>query len=184
MLSDSQIGHATRWQGLHISAFNPEQLQPSSYDIRLHPQLLVLKAGDEPLDPRQDTTDQWTEVYIDQREGFLLRQGDFALGSTLERFEMGPQLTGQLEGKSSLGRLGLSVHSTAGYLDPGFTGQVTLELSCVHPRGVILYPGMRIGQVAFDTCVDVKQLYEGKYQHQVGPTSSRYHENWTGERWL
>lgn len=182
MLSDSLIRHAMRWRGLEISPFLEEQLQPASYDVTLHPQLLVLREGD-PLDPRADSTGEWSEVVMrDSSYGFILRAGQLVLGSTIERFTLGEGLLGQLEGKSSLGRLGLQVHSTAGYLDPGFSGQVTLELSCTHSRGVILYPYMPIGQVAFDDVLAVKRPYQGKYQGQQGPVPSRYHENWDEQR--
>ena len=102
----------------------------------------------------------------------------------METIAVGTQLMGQLEGKSSLGRLGVVVHSTAGYLDPGFNGQVTLELSCAHSRGIVLYPGMPIAQIAFDECPAVDKPYCGKYVGQSGPTPSRYHENWSGKAWL
>lgn len=181
MLSDRQIEHALRWRGLQISDFRTEQLQPASYDVRLGDELLVLLPG-EPLDTRTDTTDQWKRVSIG-RGGVVLEYGMFALGTTMERLAMGEHLTGMVEGKSSLGRLGLLVHITAGYLDPGFAGQVTLELACIHPRGVRLYAGMPIGQVGFDDCLDVDRPYHGKYCEQSGPTASRYHENWTGKDW-
>ena len=170
-----------RWRGLRVSGFSPAQLQPASYDVRLGEELLVLRPGG-PLDPKVDTTDQWERVLIGE-DGVVLEHGMFALGTTQERVEMGEHLTGQVEGKSSLGRLGLLVHITAGYLDPGFVGQVTLELACVHPRGVRLYPGMPIAQIGFDDCITVSKPYSGKYRQQSGPTASRYHENWTGRDW-
>lgn len=181
MLSDRQIKHALRWRGLNISGFNTPQLQPASYDVRLHNDLLVLRAGD-PLDPKVDSTGEWEPVTMDE-DGFVLEYRMFALGSTKETVSMGEALLGQVEGKSSLGRLGLMVHVTAGYLDPGFEGQITLELSCVHPRGIRLYPGMTIAQIGLDDACAVEHLYQGKYTGQVGPTASRYHQNWTGERW-
>lgn len=181
MLTDSQIRDARRWRDLRITPFEDRQLQPASYDVRLHPTLLVLKPGG-PIDPKTDSTGEWVTVHLDER-GFLLKWGHFALGSTAEHVHLGTHLMGQLEGKSSLGRLGLMVHSTAGYLDPGFEGQVTLELSCVHTRGVVLYPGMPVGQIAFDSAQAVERPYQGKYVGQEGPTASRNHENWTGTSW-
>jgi dCTP deaminase len=183
VLSDAQIEDAIRWRGLSISSFDRRCLQPASYDVHLHPELLILRAGG-PLDPKVDTAAEFERVSIDVDSGFVLEPGMFALGSTTERVDLGPQLMGQLEGKSSLGRLGLVVHSTAGYLDPGFRGQITLELACVQGRGLILYPGMPIAQVAFMSCSSVAQLYQGKYVEQDGPTASRYNQNWDGEQWV
>lgn len=184
VLSDTQTQHALRWRGLHIGGYNTAQQEPSSYDVRLHPKLLVLRDG-TPLDPRQDTTGEWDEVAIDPDYGYILRPGQFVLGSTLEYFAMGDQLVGTLHGKSSLGRLGLLVHVTAGYIDTGFCGQITLEMQCIQRRGIVLYPGMRIGQVSFDDCVAVKDTYAGKYVGQEGPTASQYHLNWIPQqrRW-
>lgn len=182
MLSDTQILDAIRWRGLVISGFNTDCLQPASYDVHLHPQLLVLRDG-AALDPKVDTAGEWSGVEIPDA-GLVLGPRQFALGSTLERLNLGSQLMGQLEGKSSLGRLGLFVHSTAGYLDPGFAGQVTLELGCAQSRGIVLYPGMPIGQVAFMRCAAVGKPYQGKYTHQHGPTPSRFHLNWDGMQWV
>lgn len=186
MLSDSQIRDAILWRGLEISGFDPKFLQPASYDVHLHSKLLTLKVNGHPLDPKRDTTGEWETVELKDNEPMTLMPGAFVLASTLERISLGPRLMGQLEGKSSLGRLGLMVHSTAGYLDPGFSGQITLELSCIQPRGIKLYPGMPIGQVAFMSCVAVHGLYAGKYVGQRGPTPSRYHENWNegGNEWV
>lgn len=183
MLSDHRIKQAIRTGLLSIDAFNDDHLQAASYDVHLHPQILVLNdALPGVLDPKVDTTDQWVQIEIPE-DGYTIGFGRFILGSTLQQIAIGRKLIGQLEGRSSLGRLGLMVHSTAGYVDPGFQGQVTLELSCVHPRGIRLYPGMPIGQLAFDDCLGVEQLYEGKYQHQRGPTPSLYHQNWLGDGW-
>lgn len=182
MLSDSQIMDALRWRGLKISRFDERHVQPASYDVHLHPRLLVLAHGC-PLDPKVDTSAEWEPIQIPDK-GVALQGGTFVLASTVECIELGTQLAGQLEGKSSLARLGLMVHSTAGYLDPGFAGQVTLELSCVQPRGVVLYPGMPIAQVAFMSCSSVKTPYRGKYVDQRGPTPSRYYQNWNGNEWV
>lgn len=182
MLSDHQIRQAVHWGNLRISGFTPDHLQPSSYDVHLHEKLLVLRSGTEPIDVKVDTADQWDAVTIGDG-GYVLRPGEFALGSTFQRFEIGSRMVGTVEGKSSLGRLGLLVHATAGFIDPGFTGQITLELSCVQARGIKLYPGMPIAQIAFDDCRGVEQLYRGKYVDQHGPTASRYHLNWVGDGW-
>lgn len=189
MLSDSEIQHALRWRGLEIQPFNEGRLQAASVDLTLHESLQILRDGiareDEPLDPRKDCSEEFFEWTIGP-EGFELKPGWFALGSTEEVIRMGNTLVGKLEGKSSLGRLGLAVHSTAGFLDPGFHGQVTLEISSMHSRGIRLYAGMPIGQVAFDDVRNVARPYGGKYVGQRGPTLSRYHQNWdaTQAAWL
>lgn len=182
MLSDHQI-RAQRWQGLDIEGYEDHHIQPASYDVRLHRRLLVLQDSQEALDPKTDTADQWIPHDIDPDLGFVLRLGDCVLGSTIERFRFPTHLGGQLQGKSSLGRLGVNVHATAGFIDPGFCGQVTLELFCVHHRGVILYPGMPIGQISFTPVDHVVEPYRGKYVDQEGPTASRYHLNWIDGDW-
>src|SRR4051812_22814976 len=127
MFSDTQIKDALRWKGLSISGFDERFLQSASYDVHLHHTLLVLRGWGAPLDPKMDTAGQFDTVEMDDT-GYTLQPGMFALASTLERLDLGLQLMAQVEGKSSLGRLGLLVHSTAGYIDPGFIGQITLEL--------------------------------------------------------
>ncbi len=182
MLSDTQILHACRWRGLVITPFSADRLQAASYDVTLHPWLWVLADDTPPLDPKVDTGRHWSQQEITEA-GWVLPAGCFALGSTSEQVTLPVDLVAQLEGKSSLGRLGLMVHSTAGFLDPGFTGQITLELSCVTRAGVVLYPNMPIGQIALDDVGPVERPYAGKYVSQSGPTLSRYHENWNGEGW-
>jgi dCTP deaminase len=114
---------------------------------------------------------------------FMLHPGEFVLGSTYERVALGVDVVGRLDGKSSLGRLGLLIHSTAGFIDPGFDGHITLELSNVASLPITLYPGMRIGQISFlamTTAADHPYgtgVLGSKYQGQRGPTPSRYHEN-------
>ena len=183
MLSDRLIRHGIHTSQLDIWPWRDEQLQGASYDVTLHPQLLALRSSKTPIDTKTDMAAEWFTISM-RSEGYLLTHGQFVLGSTLERIQLSAKLVGQLEGKSSLGRLGLLVHSTAGYLDPGFGGQVTLELSCVHQRGIMLYPGMPIGQVAFSYVPGgVDSPYAGKYMEQEGPTASKYHQNWDGQRW-
>jgi dCTP deaminase len=177
MLTDRRIQQAISWGQLEISGFNPAQLQPASYDVRLHPDLLVLKTGSTALDAKLDVAAQFTRVTI-PTTGYTLKAGTFVLGSTAETLKIGPEYLAQVEGKSSLGRLGLIIHSTAGYIDPGFHGQITLEMTCMHSRGIILYPGMRIGQVAFRYSGGADRVYSGLYQGQTGPTVSGYHTNW------
>lgn len=186
MLGDDHIRRALR-SGLRIDGWDERRLQSASYDVCLDHQLLVLDQDDDgflgALDPKLDCADDFTPVEIDPEHGYVLAAGTLALGSTIERVRLPDHLAGQLQGKSSLGRLGLMVHSTAGHLDPGFHGHITLELAVVHRRGVRLYPGMPIGQIAFHHVNHVTRSYSGKYNGQSGPTPSRYHLNWTGEGW-
>jgi dCTP deaminase len=181
MLADHQIKYNLLRNRLTISHYQPAHLQPASYDVLLHPIVLILKDG-MPLDPKRDSSDEWTPTLLPD-DGLVLRGVQFAIGSTWETFHLRCGLAGQLHGRSGLGRLGLMVHSTAGFLDPGFQGQVTLELSCVQGRGVRLYPMMPIAQIAFDVCSGVEALYDGKYVDQLGPTPSRYYENWREGAW-
>lgn len=165
-----------------VPAPTPAEIQPASLDVRLAPEILALDTDGSPLDPKVDTAPRFKEAVLPE-EGLVLYSGQLWLGSTVEYFALGEDVVAQLEGKSSLGRLGLQVHSTAGFIDPGFSGQVTLELSCVHHLGVILYPNMKIGQVAFTGVEPVLRGYAGKYRGQTGPTASRYFQNWTGQGW-
>ncbi|MDG2262430.1 MAG: dCTP deaminase, partial [Actinomycetota bacterium] len=123
------------------------------------------------------------EVKISDSEAFVLHPGEFALGSTLERVGLPDDLVGRIEGKSSLGRLGLLIHTTAGFVDAGWDGYLTLELSNVANLPITLYPGMKIGQISFiqmTTSADIpygSSQLGSKYKGQRGPTPSRYHEN-------
>jgi dCTP deaminase len=119
-------------------------------------------------------------------EPFRLHANGFVLATTMERVHICAEMVARLEGKSSLGRLGLSVHSTAGFIDPGFDGQVTLELSNHTRLTILLWPGMPIGQIAFDRLDGTAaRTYAGKYQGQRGPQVSRFHQNydWDRESW-
>ncbi|MEL0284120.1 MAG: dCTP deaminase, partial [Ilumatobacter sp.] len=125
------------------------------------------------------------EMPEDGSEAFMLHPGEFVLGSTLERVAVPDDLVGRVEGKSSLGRLGLLIHSTAGFIDAGFDGHITLELANVASLPITLYPGMKIGQVSFMRMTTPAEHPYGagasgsKYQGQRGPTPSRYFENFT-----
>lgn len=183
MLSDRQIAEAYR-EG-HVTIVPPpstRKLQPASLDVHLGADILILASEGAPLDAKVSSEPRFKPFTLPP-EGLTLYAGQFWLGSTIERFRFGKNLVGQLEGKSSLGRLGLQVHSTAGFIDPGFVGEITLELSCVHHLGIVLYPGMPIGQVAFSEIESVARPYRGKYQEQSGPTVSRYERNWDGTTW-
>ncbi|MGH3426098.1 MAG: dCTP deaminase, partial [Mycobacteriales bacterium] len=136
------------------------------------------------IDPSQQQDDLTTQIEARDGEPFVLHPGEFVLGSSLELLTVPDDLAGRLEGKSSLGRLGLLTHSTAGFIDPGFSGHVTLELSNVANLPITLWPGMRIGQLCLfrlsspATHPYGSQIYGSRYQDQRGPTPSRSWKNW------
>src|SRR6266542_4213811 len=165
ILSDRSLREAIEAGRLIVDPIDDEAIQPSSIDMR-------------------QSMDGLTElVEVKPDDAFILHPGEFVLGSTLEMIGIPADLAARLEGKSSLGRLGLLTHSTAGFLDPGFQGHVTLELSNVANLPITLYPGMRIGQIAvFQLTTPADRPYgsggvRSKYQGQRGPTPSRYWEN-------
>jgi dCTP deaminase len=135
------------------------------------------------LDVKKDLTDLTELVEVADGESFMLHPGEFVLGSTLERVAVPTDLVARVEGKSSLGRLGLVIHSTAGFIDAGFDGHVTLELANLANLPITLYPGMKIGQISFIKMTSPAEKPYGsgakgsKYQGQRGPTPSRYFEN-------
>jgi len=135
------------------------------------------------IDVKQPQEELTEEVEIADDQPFILHPGEFVLGSTLERVTLPDDLVARLEGKSSLGRLGLLIHSTAGFIDPGWDGHVTLELSNVANLPITIYHGMKIGQVSFMQLSEPASAPYGsstlgsKYQGQRGPTPSRYWQN-------
>jgi dCTP deaminase len=162
-----------------IKPFNNDQVQPSSYDVRLGNEFRFYDPhalGE--INPLLDQSSATRMLRLGEGEVFKLHPGKFVLGSTVEWFEIPDWLVARLDGKSSLGRVGLVVHSTAGFVDPGFRGNLTLELANISELPIVLTPGMLIGQVSFMkmTAAAVKP-YDGKYQDQHGPEASRYHEN-------
>ena len=184
LLSDRDIHSEIDAKRVALEPFEPTMVQPSSVDVRLDRFFRVFENHRYPhIDPAADQPDLTRMVEPEGDEPFILHPGEFVLGSTLEQVGIPPDLAARLEGKSSLGRLGLMTHSTAGFLDPGFTGHVTLELSNVANLPITLYPGMRIGQIAvFQLTTAAERPYgsrgvRSKYQGQRGPTPSRYWEN-------
>src|SRR5690606_32736743 len=160
-------------------------VQPSSIDVRLDRQFRVFNNHLYTyIDPRERQDDLTTVVEVADGEPFVLHPGEFVLASTIETVTLGDHLAGRLEGKSSLGRLGLLVHSTAGFIDPGFSGQITLELSNVATLPITLWPGMRIGQLCLFRLSSParypygSKVYGSRYQGQRGPTPSRAWKNW------
>ena len=186
IFSDRTIRESITSGRIVIDPYEPAMVQPSSVDLRCGPVFRVFENHRYPLiDPRQDQPDLTTAVEAADGDPFILHPGEFVLGSTLESVGLGDDVVARLEGKSSLGRLGLLIHSTAGFIDPGFVGQVTLELSNVANLPIAIYPGMKIGQVSFYELSTAAEhpygsaLAGSKYQGQVGPTPSRVHEDFT-----
>ena len=184
ILSDRSLREAIAAGRLVIDPLDDDAIQPSSIDVRLDNRFRVFYTARHPyIDVKQPMEDLTELVEVKPDDAFILHPGEFVLGSTLEQIGIPDDLAARLEGKSSLGRLGLMTHSTAGFLDPGFIGHVTLELSNVANLPITLYPGMRIGQIAvFQLTTAAERPYGSrgvgsKYQGQRGPTPSRYWEN-------
>lgn len=184
LLSDIDIEGYINSRDITITSYDRSLLQPSSIDVRLGRQFRTFNSNRYThIDPAQQQDDLTTLVELDLRECFILHPGEFALATTMETIALSDLLAARLEGKSSLGRLGLMTHSTAGFIDPGFSGQITLELSNVSNPPIKLYPGMRIEQVCFFELRNPVRLAYGdehrasKYQHQRGPTPSQAWRN-------
>jgi dCTP deaminase len=186
ILSDRTLREQLAAGRIVVEPFDDALVQPSSIDVRISNLFRVFRnhtAG--VIDVKQDLTGltELIEMPADGSAAFMLHPGEFVLGSTLERVGVPDDLVGRVEGKSSLGRLGLMIHSTAGFIDAGFDGHITLELANVASLPITLYPGMKIGQVSFmqmTTPADRpygKGAAGSKYQGQHGPTPSRYFEN-------
>jgi dCTP deaminase len=183
ILSDRSIREAIEAGRIVIDPLGDNAVQPSSVDVRMGSSFRVFANHRHPyIDVRADQ--ELTElVEASEEEPFILHPGEFVLGTTLEKVTIPDDLVARLEGKSSLARLGLLIHSTAGFVDAGWSGHLTLELSNVANLPITLYPGMKIGQLAFfqlDRPAEVpygSRELGSKYQGQVGPTASRYFEN-------
>lgn len=182
LLSDQDIRSYIQNDSMWIEPFDPAMVQPSSIDVRLDRFFRVFESHRSThIDPARE--DEELTRLVDQPidTPFVLHPGEFVLGSTYERVTLPADLAGRLEGKSSLGRLGLVVHSTAGFIDPGFSGHVTLELSNLAPLPIKLWPGMKVGQLCLmQMSSPAKYPYghsknKSRYQGQRGPTASRSH---------
>jgi len=183
ILSDGTIREALASGRIGIDPLAEDAIQPSSVDVRLGSAFRVFANHRYPyIDVREPQPDL-TELLEAGDEPFVLHPGEFVLGSTLERITLPSDVVARLEGKSSLARLGLVIHSTAGFIDAGFDGDVTLELSNVATLPILLYPGMKVAQFAFFALDRPAENPYGagasgsKYQGQSGPTASRYHLN-------
>jgi len=179
ILSDRSINEAIASGRLGIDPFDPKLVQPSSIDVRLDNKFLVFRNTKRAfIDVKQPADDLMEMIEVGLDEPMFLHPHEFVLGSTIERVKMPDDLVGRLEGRSSLGRLGVVIHSTAGYLDPAFEGHVTLEISNLANLPVALYPGMRIGQISFSLMTTPADRPYGaargsKYSGQQFPTASR-----------
>jgi dCTP deaminase len=182
VLSDRTIREQLALGRIVVEPHHPDDIQPSSIDLHLGPKFQVFRNSRYPyIDPSVEQDGLTEQVEATVEEPFVLHPGEFVLGATVERVTLPDDIVARLEGKSSLGRLGLLIHSTAGYVDPGWTGTLTLELSNVANLPIVLTPGMAIGQISFmqmTTAVDRPYGSAGlgsKYQGQTDPTPSRAH---------
>ncbi|MGI5840690.1 MAG: dCTP deaminase [Patescibacteria group bacterium] len=187
ILSDKDIKKAIESKRILIDPFEPECVQPSSYDLHLQNKVLVFDnyaASVIDVRERQDVS----RIVEIGKEGFVIHPGEFILGSTTEIFAIPKDLAGKLEGKSSLGRLGLIVHATAGFVDPGFEGQLTFEITNISRLPIRLYGGMKIAQICFlqmSSEVDNpygSEVLGSKYKGQRGPTASMGYLNFKEEK--
>lgn len=186
ILSDYTIKKKIAENAIGIDPYDESMVQPSSVDLTLDHRFLVFRNHTMGhIDVKADLTGLTELVEASDDDPFMLHPGEFVLGSTLERVTLPANLVGRIEGKSSLGRLGLLIHSTAGFVDAGWDGQLTLEFSNVASLPITLYPGMKIGQISFiQMSTEAKSPYGtgelgSKYQGQQGPRPSRYWENFT-----
>ncbi|MER5645493.1 dCTP deaminase [Streptosporangium sp. NPDC002524] len=184
LLSDRDITAEVEAGRVRIDPFQPEMIQPSSVDVRLDRYFRVFENHRYPhIDPAVEQPDLTRMVEPDKGEPFILHPGEFVLASTYEVVTLPDDIASRLEGKSSLGRLGLLTHSTAGFIDPGFSGHVTLELSNVATLPIKLWPGMKIGQLCMFRLSSPAEYpygsekYGSRYQGQRGPTPSRSYLN-------
>jgi len=185
VLSDRSIKEEIAKGRIIIEPLNPSCIQPASVDVHLDRNLLVFKTWRHPfyIDVKQNQQDLTEVAETSEDKPFFLSPGEFVLASTMESVALPDDIVGRLEGKSSLGRIGLLIHSTAGYIDPGWQGHLTLELSNVSKLPITLYYKMRIGQISFLRLTSpVERPYGSaglgsKYQGQTEPTQSRYYRD-------
>ena len=189
ILSDRTIKEEIAAQRIVIDPLDEANIQPSSVDLHIDRYFRVFRNHTTGIiDVKKNLEDLTELVEIGVDDVFILHPGEFVLGTTLERVQLPNDLVARLEGKSSLGRLGLLIHSTAGFVDAGWNGQLTLELSNVATLPITLYPHMKIGQISFiKMTTDADHPYGSgevgsKYQDQVGPIPSKYYKNFENLR--
>ncbi len=184
VLSDRSIKEQMSRGRIVIEPLDPQYIQPASVDLHLDRKVLVFSNSSRPYIDIKQSLEQLTEmVELEDNLPFILHPGEFVLGSTLENIELPEDLVARLEGKSSLGRIGLVIHSTAGFVDPGWKGHLTLELSNLARLPITLYYSMKIGQISFLRLTTAAERLYGseslgsKYQGQTEPTASRIHQD-------
>ena len=184
VLSDRDIKAELEKGRILIEPLDLADIQPASVDVRLGSNFRIfINSRHTFIDPRHAQPDLTETINVPEGEAFVLHPGQFALGTTLERVALPDDVLGKLEGKSTLGRLGLMIHSTAGYVDPGWDGELTLELSNVATLPITLWPGMKIGQLCFFRLSSAAENPYGsagnlnRYLGQRGPTPSRSAQN-------
>ena len=189
VLSDRDIRSALQAGRVRIDPYDASCLQPSSVDLHLDADFRVFRNNRYPyIDVRAPQPDLTEPVSIAEDEQFILHPNEFVLGQTLEWVELPDDLVARIEGKSSLGRLGLLIHSTAGYVDPGWKGNLTLELSNVANLPIALYRGMKIGQISFFKMSSAVERPYGsrelgsKYQGQSSPTESQFYRDFEAHK--
>jgi dCTP deaminase len=180
LLSDRDIKAEFDAGRIALDPYDPTMIQPSSIDVRIDRYFRLFDNHKYPyIDPREDQPDLTRLIEVDPDQPFILHPGEFVLGATYEQVTLPEDIAARLEGKSSLGRLGLLTHSTAGFIDPGFSGHVTLELSNMATLPIKLWPGMKIGQLCFFRLSSAAEnpygsaAYKSRYLGQRGPTASR-----------
>jgi dCTP deaminase len=184
VLSDRDIRAEIEAGRIVIDPYVPEAVQPSSVDLHLDRRFRVFRNNRYPyIDVREEQPELTEMVEISGDDPFVLHPGEFVLGSTLEVVALPNDIVARLDGKSSLGRLGLLIHSTAGFVDPGWEGNLTLELSNVANLPITLYDGMKIGQISFQRMSSEVETAYGdaklgsRYRGQRDPTASLYHRD-------
>ena len=189
LLSDRDIRAEIAAGRVALDPYDAAMVQPSSIDVRLDRMFRVFENHRYPhIDPAEEQPELTRAVQPKGEEPFILHPGEFVLGSSFEAVTLPDDVAARLEGKSSLGRLGLLTHSTAGFIDPGFSGHVTLELSNVATLPIKLWPGMKIGQLCFFRLSSPaehpygSEIYGSRYQGQRGPTPSRSYANFHRSR--
>jgi dCTP deaminase len=185
LLSDRDIKAELDAGRIGLDPLDRSMIQPSSMDVRIDRFFRLFDNHKYPfIDPAEDQPELTRLIEVSEPDRpFILHPGEFVLGSTFELISLPDDIAARLEGKSSLGRLGLLTHSTAGFIDPGFSGHVTLELSNVATLPIKLWPGMKIGQLCFFRLSSPAEKpygsseYSSRYQGQRGPTASRSFQN-------